>query len=84
MHHQWQGCLVIVDGGSCANVASIKLVKKLNLPSSLYPQPYKLQWLSNGNGLHVTRQVLLSFFIGKHYVDQIFCDVIPMDPCGRL
>ncbi|GKV07006.1 hypothetical protein SLEP1_g18818 [Rubroshorea leprosula] len=38
---------VIIDGGSCTNVASIVLVEKLNLPMTKHPRPYKLQWLNN-------------------------------------
>ena len=35
-------CTVIIDSGSCANVASTTLVEKLGLPTAPHPQPYKL------------------------------------------
>ncbi|RDX61227.1 hypothetical protein CR513_60563, partial [Mucuna pruriens] len=41
-----EALLHIIDGGSCVNVASLRLVKKLNLPTLVHPRPYKLQWLS--------------------------------------
>ena len=35
-------CSMIIDGGSCTNVASTTLVEKLNLPTLKHPRPYKL------------------------------------------
>lgn len=70
-------CTVIIDNGSCANVASTLMVEKLNLNTLKHPKPYKLQWLNNSGELKVTKQVLVSFSIGK-YVDEVLCDVVPM------
>ncbi|GAB2267668.1 hypothetical protein Dimus_038676 [Dionaea muscipula] len=36
-------CSVIIDGGSCANVASMTMVEKLGLPTVAHPTPYRLQ-----------------------------------------
>ena len=70
-------CSLIIDGGSCTNVASEALVEKLSLPLLKHPRPYKLQWLSESGGVKVTHQVLVSFHIGKHE-DEVLCDVVPM------
>ena len=35
-------CSMIIDGGSCTNVASTILVEKLNLLTLKHPKPYKL------------------------------------------
>ncbi|XP_012487911.1 uncharacterized protein LOC105801125 [Gossypium raimondii] len=70
-------CSVIIDGGSCTNVASTLMVEKLNLPTTKHPNPYKLQWLNDGGELKVTKQVLVSFSIGK-YSDEVLCAVVPM------
>ncbi|GAV82157.1 hypothetical protein CFOL_v3_25610 [Cephalotus follicularis] len=72
-------CSLIIDSGSCTNVAATTLVEKLNLSTTPHPSPYKLQWLSERNQLKVSQQVLLSFSIGKNYKDEVLCDVIPMD-----
>ncbi|XP_071924833.1 uncharacterized protein [Coffea arabica] len=40
-------CSLVIDLGSCTNVASALMVEKLNLPTSEHPRPYKLQWLNN-------------------------------------
>jgi hypothetical protein len=35
---------MIIDNGSCVNVVSVLLVRKLNLNIIKYEIPYKLQW----------------------------------------
>ncbi|XP_057500364.1 uncharacterized protein LOC130784489 [Actinidia eriantha] len=75
-------CSVIIDGGSCTNVASTTIVDKLGLPTIMHPKPYKLQWLNNSGELRVTKQVLVGFRIGK-YEDEVLCDVVPMQ-AGHL
>lgn len=71
---------MIIDGGSCANVASTLLVDKLKLPTSKHPRPYKLQWLNECGEVKVNRQVLISFSIGK-YKDEVLCDVVCTYAC---
>lgn len=36
-------CSLIIDGGSCTNVASTPLVSKLESETTPHPKPYKLQ-----------------------------------------
>ncbi|XP_016733212.2 uncharacterized protein [Gossypium hirsutum] len=74
---QGKVCSIIIDGGSCTNVASTLMVEKLGLSTTKHPNPYKLQWLNDGGELKVTKQVLVSFSIGK-YSDEVLCDVVPM------
>ncbi|XP_021764110.1 uncharacterized protein LOC110728769 [Chenopodium quinoa] len=77
-------CNLIIDSGSCTNVASTTFVSKLNLETTDHPTPYKLQWLNNHNEVKVTKQTLFSFSIGKLYKDEVLCDVLPMDACHIL
>ena len=42
-------CNLIIDGGSCTNIASTEMVSKLNLATISLPRPYTLQWLKKGN-----------------------------------
>ncbi|XP_071920645.1 uncharacterized protein [Coffea arabica] len=70
-------CSLVIDPGSCTNVASALMVEKLNLPTSEHPRPYKLQWLNNSGEVHVHKQVLVTFRIGR-YEDDVMCDVVPM------
>ena len=81
-HVQNKVCSVIIDGGSCTNVASTTMVEKLGLPTMKHPRPYKLQWLNDSGELKVNKQVLVSFRIGK-YEDEVLCDVVPMQ-AGHL
>uniref|UniRef100_A0A2N9I3M5 RNA-directed DNA polymerase n=1 Tax=Fagus sylvatica TaxID=28930 RepID=A0A2N9I3M5_FAGSY len=75
-------CSVIIDGGSCTNVASTIMVEKLGLPMAKHPRPYKLQWLNDSGEIRVNKQVLVAFRIGK-YEDEVMCDVVPMQ-AGHL
>ena len=71
-------CSLKVDGGSCANVASTRVVDKFGLSTISHTKPYKLQWLSEVGEIIVNKQVLINFSIGK-YKDEVLCDVVPME-----
>ncbi|XP_048613209.1 uncharacterized protein LOC125587106 [Brassica napus] len=70
-------CSLIIDGGSCTNVASKYLVDKLGLVKTAHPRPYRLKWLNDETELKIAEQVVVSFGIGKYH-DQVKCDVVPM------
>ena len=76
-HVQNKVCSVIIDVGSCTNVASTTMVKKLGMPTCKHPRPYKFQWLNDSGEVRVNKQVLVSFSIEK-YEDEVLCDVVPM------
>ncbi|KAL4290500.1 hypothetical protein GQ457_14G015810 [Hibiscus cannabinus] len=82
-HINGKVCFVIIDGGSCTNVASTLMVQKLGLETTKHPHPYKLQWLNDGGELKVTKQVLIPFSIGS-YKDEVLCDVVPMHATHML
>ncbi|KAK1682689.1 hypothetical protein QYE76_043537 [Lolium multiflorum] len=42
-----KACKVIIDGGSCRNLASKELCAKLKLKYLPHPHPYYIQWLSD-------------------------------------
>ncbi|KAK8652107.1 hypothetical protein V6N13_061131 [Hibiscus sabdariffa] len=69
-------CFVIIDGGSCTNVASTLMVEKLGLATTKHPHLHKLQWLNDGGELKVSKQVLIAFSIRK-YKDEEFEDIFP-------
>lgn len=73
-------CNLIIDGGSCTNVARSEMVEKLGMLTLRHPQPYRLQWLDDCADVKVTKQVLVSFSI-REYVDEVLCDVVPMQAC---
>ncbi|XP_010540309.1 PREDICTED: uncharacterized protein LOC104814125 [Tarenaya hassleriana] len=56
-------CGLIIDSGSCTNVASAYMVKKLGLETEKHPHPYKLQWLNNQGEIKVNDRVKIPFSI---------------------
>jgi hypothetical protein len=66
---------MIIDKGSCTNVASTTLVEKLSLPLLKHPRPYKLQWLNECGEVKVNKQILVAFTIVR-YSDEVLCDVV--------
>ncbi|XP_071928118.1 uncharacterized protein [Coffea arabica] len=49
-------CSLIIDGGSCTNVASLLMIESLGLPTTRHPHPYRLQWLSEEGEVRVYKQ----------------------------
>ena len=76
-------CGLIIDSGSCVNVCSTTLVSKLNLCTVKHAKPYRLQWLNDNGEVKVTKQVVVPFFIRK-YIDEVLCDVVPMQASHML
>jgi hypothetical protein len=78
-----RSCRMIIDGGSCNNLASSDMVQKLALNTKPHPHPYYIQWLNNSGKAKVTRLVRINFSIGS-YKDIVECDVVPMQACNIL
>jgi hypothetical protein len=68
---------VIIDGGSCHNLASTELCSKLNLQLCKHAHPYHVQWLSDNGHVKIEHTVSVTFKIGA-YEDKVECDVVPM------
>ena len=51
---QGKVCSLIIDGGSHANVVSLRMIEKLNLKTLVHPHPYNIQWLNKSNCLLYT------------------------------
>ena len=73
-----------IDSESFENCVSLEIVKKLNLKMDPLPKPYKLSWLQEGSDIKVNHPCLVSFTIRKHYQDEVWCEVVPMDVCHLL
>jgi hypothetical protein len=52
-----RSCRVIIDGGSCNNLANSDMVEKLALTTQPHPHPYCIQWLNNTGKAKVTKLV---------------------------
>ena len=74
---------VIIDGGSCHNLASREMVDKLGLKLQRHSHPYHVQWLNDSGDIKIGYKVKVPFKIGE-YVDIVECDVAPMIVCHML
>jgi hypothetical protein len=74
---------VIIDGGSCNNLVSSDLVKKLGLTTRPHPHPYHLMWFNDAGKAKVIHTCRVSFSIGS-YASPVDCDVVPMEACSIL
>jgi len=72
-----------VNNGSCCNCCSTMLVEKLALHLLPHPNPYKLQWINDDQGMVVNQQVEVKFSIGN-FEDSVLCDIVPMEACHVL
>lgn len=77
-------CNVIVDNGSSENLVSQKLVDYLKLPTTRHEKPYGLGWVKRGSQVRVSMTCKVLISIGKHYKEEITCDVLDMDVCHIL
>nr|GEW80356.1 RNA-directed DNA polymerase [Tanacetum cinerariifolium] len=77
-------CDVVIDSGSCENVVSESMVKKLPLKTEKHPHPYKLSWSNKGKSIKVDQRCLVNFSIGEKYQDEVWCDVVHMYACHLL
>jgi hypothetical protein len=73
----------IVDSGIQNNLISAKVIKRLDLPTTLHPQPYTIGWLHQGSDLRVSQQCRLSYDI-KPFKDEVLCGVYPLEVCDVL
>ena len=73
----------IIDSGSCNNLVTSDLVKKLGLTTRAHSIPYHLKWLNNSGKEKVTQSARIHFFICSYH-DYAEFDVVPMQACALL
>ena len=71
----------VIDSGSQKNLISGALVEKLGLETKTHPRPYPLSWLQSKDSLIVDRQCTFKFALDESYIDEVTCDVVPLDVC---
>ena len=76
--------LNIIDSGSCSNLVSSDLVKKLDLTTRSIPHPYHLEWFNNCGKAKVTKSARIHFSIGSYHHDHADFDVVPMQSSSLL
>jgi hypothetical protein len=78
-----KACKFMVDGGSYCNGISKAVVVTLGLSTWRIPEPKHVAWLNRCGMLKVTHKVHVLFTVGD-YVDEVECDVLPLEVCGLL
>lgn len=58
-------CHLIVDSGSCTNIASVTLIQKLGFNTTTHPKPYKLKWLNDKEEIKVSNKWKGHFRLGS-------------------
>ena len=71
----------VIDSGSQKNLISQSLVNSLGLTTSKHPSPYPLGWIQKEGGLDIVQQCTFKFAFDEQYIDEITCDVVPLDVC---
>jgi hypothetical protein len=71
-----------LDRGSQANLISEEVVKKLGLKAKIHHKPYSLNWISKDYKLPITKQCVINFVITSKFLDEVICDVVPLETCG--
>jgi hypothetical protein len=74
----------LIDNGSQSNLISEEVVKQLGLTTKLHHKPYSLKWINNNHKFHITKQCTLKFAISSKFVDEVTCDVVPLNKCGMV
>ena len=69
----------IVDPGSQKNLVSEEMVREMGLETRPHPRPYNIDWVKTGNEIPVDRQCILMFAVTKAYIDEVTCDVVPLN-----
>jgi len=84
MKHNGRALNVIIDNGSGMNVICEAAIECLGLKTEKHPTSYRISWVSEANSVLVKQRCLVKFSLGKKYVDEAWCDVIPMTVCHML
>lgn len=78
MEHGDRALNIIIDDGSTMNVIFETAVERLVLKIEKHPTPCQISWVNEDNSVLVKDRCLVRFLLGKTYMDEAQCDVIPM------
>jgi hypothetical protein len=72
----------LIDSGFQSNLISGEVVKQLGLNTKMHHKPYSLKWIRNNHKLHIIKKFTLKFSISSKFLDEVTCDVVPLNECG--
>jgi hypothetical protein len=73
----------MIDSGSYCNGISKSVVEALGLSTWHIPEPRHVEWVNSYGMLKITHKVHVLFTVND-YVDEVECDVLPLEVCGLL
>jgi hypothetical protein len=73
----------MIDSGSYCNGISKAVVEALGLSTWRIPEPRYVEWVNSCGMLKITHKVRVPFTVDD-YVDEVECDVLPLEVCGLL
>ena len=78
-----KACKLMIDSGSYCNGISKAVVEALGLSTWRIPEPRHVEWVNSCGMLKITHKVRVPFTVDD-YVDEVECDVLPLEVCGLL
>jgi hypothetical protein len=74
----------LIDSGSQSNLILEEVVKQLGLNTQMHHKPYSCKWIGNNHKLHITKKCTLKFAISSKFLDEVTCDVVPLNKYGMV
>jgi hypothetical protein len=74
----------LIDNGSQSILFSEEVVKRLGLNTKMHHKSYSLNWIRKDHKLLITKKCIIKFRITSKYVDEVTCDVVPLETCGMV
>jgi hypothetical protein len=60
------------------------VVKKLRLNTKMHHKPHSLNWIRKDYKFPIKKKCIIKFAITSKYVDEVICDVVPLETCGMV
>jgi hypothetical protein len=74
----------LIDSGYQYNLILEEVVKKLGLNTKMHHKPYSLNSISKDHKFPITKKCIIKISITSKYVDEVLCDVVPLETCGMV
>jgi hypothetical protein len=78
-----KACKLMIESGSYCNGISKSVVEALGLSTWRIPEPRHVEWVNSCSMLKITHKVCVPFTVND-FVDEVECDVLPLEVCGLL
>ncbi|XP_038714994.1 uncharacterized protein LOC120008681 [Tripterygium wilfordii] len=73
----------VIDNGSGMNAIASVVVDNLGLAKEPHPRPYRISWV-DATSKPIEARCRVHFSLGPTFVDEVWCDIVPMSVCQML